>query len=196
VNRPFSESCEQNQADIFATIKPYLQGEILEIASGTGQHAVFFARMMPSIVWQTSDVGANLAGIRAWLEYADLENLLPPLELDVCGGWPVHRYDLIFTANSFHIMDEATVEKTFDGMPRCLESGGKVIAYGPFNYHGGFTSLSNAQFDGWLKQQNRGYGIRDFEWIDRLAKNTGLQLIDDVAMPVNNRILVWQYRTY
>jgi cyclopropane fatty-acyl-phospholipid synthase-like methyltransferase len=166
---------------------------VLEIGSGTGQHAVYFAPELPHLVWQTADVAQHHAGIRVWLEEAALPNVLPPLALDVNQpDWPVERYDAVFSANTLHIMGWPEVEKFFAGVGAVLEPGGVLAVYGPFNYNGAFTSDSNARFDAWLKSRDPASGVRDFEAVDALARAQGLVLQQDVAMPSNNRTLVWQ----
>jgi SAM-dependent methyltransferase len=195
VNLPFSEACEQNKSFIFGVIKPYLHGEVLEIGSGTGQHAVFFAAQVPQLRWQTSDLESNLSGIEGWVADSGSNNLLPPIALDVRADWPERQYDLVYSANCFHIMDKSTVEKCIEGVGTSLKPGGILAVYGPFNYAGDFTSPSNARFDTFLKARDPASGIKDFEWLDDLAKEANLQLVEDVAMPENNRCLVWQKRT-
>lgn len=193
-NKPYSESCDQNWRPIFAVIQPILQNSkrLLEIGSGTGQHAVYFAPELPNLVWQTSDCREYLPGIKLWLAECEADNILPPLELDVQGDWPIEKYDAIFSANTLHIMHMPEVEAFFKGVGERLEQGGQLLVYGPFNYNGQYTSQSNAQFDIWLKQRDPLSGIRHFEEVCQLASETGLQLIEDFAMPANNRILYWQ----
>jgi len=195
VNLPFSEASEQNKSFIYDVIKPYLHGEVLEIGSGTGQHAVFFAGQAPQIRWQTSDLEPNLSGIEGWIADSGLNNLLPSIALDVLGDWPERRFDLVYSANCFHIMDKTAVEKCIEGVGACLKQRGILAVYGPFNYAGNFTSPSNARFDAFLKARDPTSGIKDFEWLDDLANEVNLQLVEDVAMPENNRCLVWQKRT-
>jgi cyclopropane fatty-acyl-phospholipid synthase-like methyltransferase len=167
---------------------------VLEIGSGTGQHAVYFARALPATIWQTSDVEGALPGIRMWLDEAALPSLPPPLPLDVNGDWPQTRFDAAFTANTLHIMGWPEVEKCFAGLDRVLEPRAMLVIYGPFNYGGRFTSDSNRVFDEWLKRQSPVSGVRDFEAVDALAKAVRFELVDDHAMPANNRLLVWARR--
>ena len=195
MNLPFSEASEQNKAFIFDVIKPYLHGEVLEIGSGTGQHAVFFAGQVPQLHWQTSDLESNLPGIEDWIADSGSTSLLPPIALDVLADWPERQFDLVYTANCFHIMDKTAVAKCIEGAGACLKADGILLVYGPFNYAGNFTSPSNARFDAFLKARDPASGIKDFEWLDDLANEANLQSVDDVAMPENNRILVWQKRT-
>lgn len=194
---PFSEACVRNRAPIlevlraaFATVKT-----ALEIGSGTGQHAVYFAQHLPHLTWQTSDaeVEAHHPGIKAWIEASGLTNVRHPLALDVRQTpWPLTAADAVFSANTLHIMDSASVEAFFAGVGRVLGVGGMLAVYGPFNYDGKFTSASNAQFDAALRARGVGSALRDFEAIDALAQGFGFGLIRDVAMPANNRTLVWR----
>lgn len=196
-SKPFAPACERNQGPILEVLRQYFSDRrrVLEIGSGTGQHAVFFAPALPQATWQTSDVAENLPGIRMWLEEAALSNLPAPLTLDVTGQWPDTPFDAIFSANSLHIMPWSAVEKFFAGVARVLEPGGMLAVYGPFNYHGSYTSDSNREFDGWLKQRSALSGIRDFEAVDRLANEIGCELVKDHTMPANNRLLIWRRQT-
>ena len=197
-NKPFSESSEQNKAVIYDAIEPYLLDgiEVLEIGSGTGQHAVHFAAMTPSIIWQTSDLAENLPAINAWINDSQLSNLPEPLELDVNSPWVDRSYELMFSANTFHIMNQDAVEQFLLRCTGCLIAGGHLIVYGPFNYQGGYTSPSNEQFDGWLKARDPQSGIKHFEWANAIASESGLQLVSDIAMPSNNRTLIWRHETF
>ncbi len=194
-DKPFSESCVQNREPILAILREVFadRRNVLEIGSGTGQHAVYFGAELPHLRWQTADVPQNHAGIRLWLAEAGLANVLPPLALDVNRtDWRGGRYDAVFSANTLHIMGWPEVEKFFDGVGEVLEPGGVLAVYGPFNYNGAFTSESNARFDAWLKARDPASGVRDFEAVDALARAQGLLLQRDVAMPANNRTLVWR----
>ncbi len=193
--KPFSESCEQNRAPILEVLREAFGGRrnVLEIASGTGQHAVYFGQALPHLRWQTSELPHNHAGILAWLDEAKLVNVLPPLDLDVnAASWPQASFDAVFNANTVHILAWAAVERLFSGIGQVLQSDGIVCMYGPFNYGGQFTSESNRGFDAWLKSRDPDRGVRDIEAIDRLAAAQGLRLVRDVAMPSNNRTLIWQ----
>jgi SAM-dependent methyltransferase len=191
--KPFSESCERNKAPILASLREVFSqpARILEIGSGTGQHAVHFGAALPHLLWQTSDLPANHAGIRAWLDEAALPNVLAPIVLDVNGPWPMHHYEGVFTANTLHIVSWALAQKLIAGAARVLEKGGRLAIYGPFNYGGTFTSDSNARFDDWLKNRDPVSGIRDFEAVMKCAEINGLHLHADHAMPANNRLLVF-----
>lgn len=193
MSKPDAPSCERNREPILAVLRDHFtdRRKVLEIGSGTGQHAIHFAAAMPHLTWQTSDRLENLPGIRAWLEAATLPNTPAPLELDVMGVWPPLRYDAIFSANTLHIMGWVEVERIFASLPEVMTGDAKLVTYGPFNYGSRFTSESNAAFDAWLKQSGAHQGIRDFEAVDALAGQAGLTLIEDRAMPSNNRCLVW-----
>lgn len=193
--KPFSEPCERNKEPILAILRELFADRrvVLEIGSGTGQHALHFARALPHLVWQTSDLPANHAGIRAWLAEAALANTPAPIALDVDADvWPVATVDAIFCANTIHIISWPFVARMFEGIGRVLADGGLLVLYGPFNYKRQFTSESNARFDVWLKNRDPVSGIRDFEKVDALARAQGLRLFGDHEMPANNRTLVWR----
>ena len=194
MTKPFAPSCERNQGPILEVLQRHLGTtcRVLEIGSGTGQHAVHFAAAMPWLAWQCSDRADNLSGIAAWRDEAALANTPPAIELDVDGPWPGNGFDAVFTANSLHIMGWPQVEAFFAGVGKVLQEDGLLIVYGPFNYGGDFTSDSNRAFDQWLKDRDPASGIRDFEVVDALARAIGLALVEDNAMPANNRALVWQ----
>lgn len=192
--KPFSESSEQNKESILHVLKRYYHDvtSVLEIGSGTGQHAVFFAKQFPSLKWITSDQQQYHAGIKMWLDEADLKNLTGPLILNVNQEhWQDGKVDAVFSANTVHIMDWLSVVNMFTGIGRILNNNGIFCLYGPFNYNGSFSSESNARFDQWLKQRDPLSGVRDFEALNVLAKKSGLTFVDDVEMPENNRVLIW-----
>lgn len=196
--KPFAESSEQNKQVILAIIQPLFSKlkRVLEIASGTGQHAVYFSQVMPDLNWQPSDLENALPGIQSWVNESGLENLNQPLALDVSSiNWPQQTFDAIFSANSLHIMSQQHVKDFFSNVDRVLDKNGLITVYGPFNYQGQFTSESNQHFDAWLKSRNPDSGIKEFEWCNQLAENAGFKLIEDHEMPQNNRILIWQKTT-
>jgi len=191
--KPFSESSAENQEPILAILRQTFSSvrQVLEIGSGTGQHAVHFARHLPHLTWQSSELAPNLPGVRLWLEEAALPNTPPPLELDVNRQpWPIAPVDGVFTANTLHIVSWPEVERMVQGAGQALLPGGVMCIYGPFNYGGAFTAPSNARFDAWLKARDPASGIRDAEAVCALAEQHGLHLEADHAMPVNNRTLV------
>lgn len=193
-DKPFAPSCERNKGPILDVLRPRLAAarEVLEIGSGTGQHAVHFAAALPHLIWQTSERAAELCGLRAWLDEAALPNTPPPLALDVAADWPARRFDAVFSANTLHIMSWSEVEALFAQLPQALRPAAQLIVYGPFNYGGRHTSPSNAAFDQWLQARAPHMAIRDFEAVDALAQQAGLRLIEDREMPANNRCLVWR----
>jgi len=192
--KPFSAASERNREPILAVLREHFadRRHVLEIGSGTGQHAVHFAAAMPQLVWQTSDRDENHEGILFWLKDAALPNVKAPLSLDVTGAWPAGRYDAAYSANTLHIMSWQEVEQFFAKLPQVLADNAVLVIYGPFNYGGRFTSESNAAFDAALRAAVPHRGIRDFEAVDALAQAAGLHLVKDHAMPANNRCLVWQ----
>lgn len=193
--KPWSEACERNRGPILEVLRGAFAGatQVLEIGSGTGQHAVFFAGALPHLVWQPSDRPEHLSGIAAWREEAGLSNLRAPLALDVDAGvWPVAGCDAVFSANTLHIMSWASVENFFRGVARVLQSGGVLAVYGPFSYGGCHTAESNAQFDAFLRARDPLSGIRDFEAVNMLARSHGLVFGGDHALPANNRVLTWR----
>ncbi|MDI9238145.1 DUF938 domain-containing protein [Lysobacter sp. LF1] len=197
---PNAPACERNRDPILAVLQRHFadRREVLEVGSGTGQHAVYFAAAMPWLRWQCSDRADALHGIGLWIDEAALPNTPVPVELDVANGpWPRAgtaggRFDSVFSANTLHIMGWPEVESFFAGLGDVLADDATLVVYGPFNYDGSYTSDSNRDFDGWLKARDPRSGIRGFEAVDALARAIGLELAEDVAMPANNRCLVWR----
>lgn len=193
--KPYSGSCDENRGPILKVLKQELSNRrrLLEIGSGTGQHAVYLAGEFPELVWQTSEVRDMHEGIHAWLAEAGAPpNILPPLCMDVCNDtWPDARYDAAFSANTVHIISWPQTQCLFSGMGKVLEPGGIFCLYGPFNYNGNYTSESNEEFDEWLKIRDPLSGIRDFEALNALASEAGMEFRKDYEMPANNRILTW-----
>lgn len=191
--KPFAPACERNREPILHYLRSIFADvdQVLEVGSGTGQHAVFFAEHLPHLQWLPSDRAENISGIAAWREDAQLPNLKAPLVLDVDKTWPLQTVSAIFSANTLHIMGWSQVLRFFDAIARHLADGGVLAVYGPFNYQGRYTSDSNAQFDQWLKTQSAHSAIRDFEAVNALAQEAGLVLVADHAMPANNRLLHW-----
>lgn len=193
MEKPDAPACARNREPILAVLREHFadRRSLLEIGSGTGQHAIFFAAALPHLTWQTSERPENLAGIQAWLNDAALPNTPAPLLLDVNQVWPSGRFDAVFGANILHIMRWDEVERMFAHLPEIMTADAKLIVYGAFNYSGRFISESNAAFDASLKQRSSHQGIRDFEAVNALAARAGLRLAEDRAMPSNNRCLVW-----
>lgn len=194
MGKPFSQASENNKRPILDVLVRHLGDvtDVLEVGSGTGQHAVFFGEALPHLRWQTSDRSENHAAIRQWLEDSALPNVSSPLDLDVTREpWPVASVPAVFSANTVHIMGWPAVQDFIRGVGRILEPGGLFLLYGPFNYGGTYTSDSNARFDEWLMSRDPESAIRDFEAVDAEARQAGLRLVEDNAMPANNRLLVW-----
>jgi cyclopropane fatty-acyl-phospholipid synthase-like methyltransferase len=192
--KPFAPACERNRDPILGVLRTRFADcrTVLEVGSGTGQHAVHFAAALPWLSWQCADLPQQLPGIRQWLDEAGLANTPPPIALDVHGPWPSGPWDAVFSANVLHIVDWPGVEAFFAGVGRVLGSTGVLVVYGPFNEGGAYTSASNRDFDGWLKARDPRSGIRDVEAVQALAVQAGLRAVDDVPMPANNRCLVWR----
>jgi hypothetical protein len=191
---PYSQSCENNKAIIGQHLQALFadRRQVLEIASGTGQHATFFAGQLTWLTWQPTEVPANLAVLEPRCSHYEGSNLTEPLPLDVSvRPWGVAVPDAVFTANSLHIMPFSSVQALFLELGLRAAAGVLLVVYGPFNYGGQYTSDSNAQFDRWLFQAHPDSAIRDFEEVDLLARTAGFSLQGGNAMPANNRLLVW-----
>jgi cyclopropane fatty-acyl-phospholipid synthase-like methyltransferase len=189
-----SDASERNKEPILRVIAGELAGRrnVLEIGSGTGQHAVYFAANLPDISWQPSDTGDYLPALRERLRQEGGANLRQVVELDVRDRpWPLDPVDAIFSANTLHIMSWSSVQEFFRGVGEVLATHGVLCVYGPFRYGGRYTSESNGTFDNYLRTRDPESGIRDFEAVDELARQQGLELVADHAMPANNQILVW-----
>ena len=194
---PFSQSCESNKSPILTVLEKALASSqrVLEIGSGTGQHAVFFAEHLPHLFWQPSDQGDYLTGLKQRLTQFPADNLGEALELDVTRGWPQEKFDAIFTANTCHIMSWDQVKLMLHGISKILTDGGRLCIYGPFNREGKYTSDSNAAFDQMLRQRDSLSGIRNLEAMEEQAVREGINLVEVHKMPANNLLLEF-HRTY
>ena len=193
--KPFCEASDRNKDAILGVLRGAFSPcrRVLEIASGTGQHAVYFAAELTHLIWMTSELPPQHAGIRAWIEEVNLPNISLPLNLDVNESrWPIDSVDGVFSANTAHIMSWSSIESMFEGVGRVLEPDGVFALYGPFKYDDRHTSASNGRFDEVLRARDPSSGIRDFELLDALAVRCGMQLAEDHEMPANNRTLVWR----
>jgi SAM-dependent methyltransferase len=192
--KPFSEACERNKGPILEVLREAFADRraVLEVGSGTGQHALHFARSLPHLTWQPGDVATNLPGLQAQFAGTDSPNLQPPVVLDLDEDWPPLGCEALFSANTLHIVSWPQVQRFFRHAGEQLPPGGVLAVYGPFNYGGRFSSPSNAHFDAMLRARDPDSGIRDFEAVDALAREQGFVLTRDVAMPANNRTLVWR----
>ncbi len=189
-----SPSCERNKEPILAVLREILSvpGLVLEIGSGSGQHAVHFARGLPHVEWQPTDVADNLPSISAWRDEAGLVNLREPLALDLFSDrWPVAAAQAVVCINTIHIVSWEAVERLFVGAGRLLSLGGVMYVYGPYRYADRPLEPSNEEFDRWLKARDSASGVRLFEDVNRLAGQNGLMLAGDRAMPANNRSIWW-----
>ena len=187
-------SCERNKDVIAQVLREVLPraGTVLEIGSGTGQHAAYFAAQLPHLMWQPTDLLENLPSIRAWRDEAQAPNLREPVELDVFARcWPVKRADAVVCINAIHIVAWEGVVNLFAGVGRVLAPGGVFYVYGAYRYADRPLEPSNEDFDRWLKARDPRSGIRDFEAVNALATNAGLILTGDRAMPANNRSIWW-----
>lgn len=194
--KQFAEHCERNRGPILEILKRVFadRTSLLEIGSGTGQHAAYFAPGLPQLRWQPSDLAPNLPSIAAWAAEAGAPNLRAPIELDVDRPFPPVEADAVFSANTCHILSWPRVERMFAGIGALLPAGGVLAVYGPFNYGGKPTAGSNARFDAWLRGRDPASGLRDAEAVVALARRHGMELKEDNAMPANNRLLVWRRR--
>jgi len=191
---PSSPACERNRDPILAVLREQFadRTQVLEIGSGTGQHAGYFAAALPHLRWQATERQEHLPNLVTGIAAAELRNTPEPVALDVNDAvWPAGRYDALFSANTLHIMSWPEVKRLFAKSGTVLAGDARIVIYGPFNYGGQFTSASNAAFDAWLKAQAPHRGIRDFEAVDALARGAGFFLEADIAMPANNRCLAW-----
>lgn len=193
--KPFAESSEQNKEAILEILKIEFAGSlnVLEIGSGTGQHAVYFSEQLPQLHWTCSDLEDNHAGINMWLNEAKRDNISGPLRLDAREKWPTDlSFDAVFSANAIHIMSWEAVKGMIRNVGQLLETDGKLCLYGPFMYDGEHTAESNARFDIWLKNRDAMSGVRDVSEMKPYMSEQRLELVMDYEMPVNNRILIWQ----
>lgn len=196
MNKPFAPACERNQGPIYSVLKQYInEGNLLEVGSGTGQHAVYMAKEFPRINWVCTDVEENHSAIQAWLTEASLPNLSGPRTLKVGrDDFPDKRpYQYVFSANTLHIMTWKEAKTLFKLLGKRLREGSLVFFYGPFNYDGNYTSESNKNFDAWLAQEySASSSIRNFEDVLASMQKNGFKLLKDHEMPANNRLLVFE----
>jgi len=191
---PYSAAAARNRDPIRAVLARYFDapGTVLEIGSGTGQHAVYLAAQLPHLTWRASDQAEALDGLAARLQ-AEAPGLAAPERLDVHDRpWPLTAVDYVFSANTAHILDWAGVEALFQGIGTVLRPGGRFALYGPFAYDGEHTGPGNQAFDAALRRQGQGSGIRDVRALEPLARSVGLEWLADEAMPADNRTLIWR----
>ena len=196
MEKPFSAACERNRLPILKVLQGLIKPDtrrLLEIGSGTGQHAVYLAPHFSHMIWVTSDVKENLPGIRMWLDESGAPNIIGPGQFRVGEDeFPNGDFDVVFTANTFHIMPWHECLDLMDMFGMNLRAQALVLIYGPFNYHNKFTSPSNEEFDRALKDRHPQMGIRDFEDVHKNMVLNGFNLEGDHEMPANNRLLVFR----
>jgi len=194
MKKPFAAAADENKEAIAAVLLTELANanHIIEIGSGTGQHAIHFSKLLPHLTWHCSDQSSHIAGIQLWLESAGLNNTPPAFVLDVSQDWPKQIYDAAYAANIAHIMHWPEIEDLFAGLSTILGHGAYFYLYGPFSFDTKFSSQSNQAFDQFLRQQDPHSGLRDKNELDQLALKHGLIAAASWAMPTNNHILSWQ----
>lgn len=189
---PFSEACERNKGPILEVLRTAFAAciQVLEIGSGTGQHAVHFAAHLTHLTWHPTEQLAYLADLASRVKLEGTRNLRPPTLLDVKQSvWPLRSVDAVYSANTLHIMGWPEVEAMFHGIDAVLSPHGVVCIYGPFRYAGRYTSDSNRDFDQMLKERDPASGLRDLTDIGALAERHALRLRVDHDLPANNRLL-------
>ena len=191
-NKLFSQACEHNKQPIAELLQTGFSepGLIVEIGSGSGQHAVYMASVLPHIAWQPTDMGETLSSIEAYRRESGLNNIKPALTMNVLDTtWPITKADGVFSANTAHIMSWPAVEAMFKGVAKLLAQGKPFCLYGPFNDNGEFTSEGNIRLDAWARSVYPGSGIRDVGKVCGFAEQCGFMLLHDHTMPANNRLL-------
>ena len=191
---PFSAACERNKDPILDVLRVAFadRAQVLEIGSGTGQHAQYFAGQLTHLTWHPTEQLAYLQDLGARVKLARIRNLRPPTLLDVRQSvWPVRQVDAVFTANTLHIMSWPEVIAMYHGIGGVLAPGGVLCVYGPFRYQGRYTSESNREFDRTLQERDPQSGLRDVEAVSLLAGEYGMRLMADHDLPAFNRLLVF-----
>lgn len=196
MEKPYSAACERNQEPILEILQQVIlpsDRRLLEVGTGTGQHAVYFAPHFPQLEWHPTDLSENLPGMKLWFQEARVPSIQKPVRLDVGkDDFPKLKFDVVFTANTFHIMHWKECKSFMKLLGNRLREGSRFIVYGPFKYDGKYTSESNSEFDNSLKERDPLMGIRSFEDIHNSMIKNGFELLDDFEMPANNRMLVFQ----
>ena len=191
----FSQAAENNKVAILEVLTEWLSNDalVLEVGSGTGQHAIHFSAALPAVGWQPTDRSDVLSTLTNNIAAHGTPNVRPPICLDLSfDEWPSEKVDCVYSANVIHIVNETLGENLITGAAQQLTESGILALYGPFKYQGEFTTPSNAEFDSWLKERDPQSGVRDFEWISELSKDSGLSLIEDRSMPANNQFLAFR----
>jgi len=195
MNKPFSQSADNNKEPILKQLQRELSAGqvVLEIGSGTGQHACFFASAFPEVLWQATELEHNIPTIRQWMSEHQRKNLLDAKTLDINDHpWPTTTADVCYTCNTFHIVSMDSVCSIFTGSKAVLKNSGKLCVYGPFSINGKHISPSNQQFDEYLRASDRASGVRDLTELDEIAQRSGFNPCRYTAMPANNFFVVWE----
>ncbi|MGD1989570.1 MAG: DUF938 domain-containing protein [Pseudomonadales bacterium] len=193
----YSPAAEKNKGPILEALRERvpLRAHVLEVGSGSGQHALHFTEALPKLRWQPTERSDGLTALAANLAAAGRATILPPLALDLASGpWPAGPFDAVYAANVMHIVSELLGETLLRGAASVLREGGQLLLYGPYKFGGTFTTESNAEFDQWLKARDPRSGVREFEAVARVAETAGLELVDNRAMPSNNQLLCFRRR--
>ena len=188
----YSPAAEKNKGPILEARRERLplRARVLEVGSGSGQHALHFTEALPKLRWQPTERPDGLTALAANLAAVRRTTILPPLALDLAAGpWPSGPFDAVYAANIMHIVSEPLGEALLRGAASVLREGGQLLLYGPYKFGGTFTTESNAEFDRWLKAQDPASGVREFEAVARVAETAGLEVADNRAMPSNNQLL-------
>ena len=191
----FSQAADNNKTPILNTLSEWLSNDelVLEIGSGSGQHAIHIAKALQKIRWQPTEHPRALQSLINNISSFGSPNIKAPESLDLAAvEWPTESVDCVYSANVIHIIDETLGRRLIETAAKSLRAGGLFALYGPFKYQGDFTTTSNAEFDDWLKDRNTSSGIRDFEWVIRLAQDSGLTFMEDRSMPANNQFLAFR----
>jgi len=194
-DKPFAPAAERNKAAILEVLRDELvDGDrVLELGSGTGQHLVHFAKALPSVAWQPSDLRPALPGIRQWVDEAGCSNVQPPIELDIAATeWIVDKVDVCYTANTLHIVSWPLVVRLFARCAESLVGNGRLYVYGPFVFNGEHISENNRRFDAILRATDAESGIRDLSALDKLAVGHGFTPAHVTPMPANNHLLLYR----
>ena len=194
MTEPFADATVKNRQPIVEQLKKLLRSssKVLEVGSGTGQHAVWFAPRLPWLTWLPSDLPINLFGIERWIKDFPSDNLAQPIALNVSEGWPKTEHDVIFSANTAHIMQPQEVKKMIVNGAESLPSRGLFCLYGPFIFGNTALAKSNIKFNKKLQDLHPSMGIRKFHDLNMLALAGSMKLLEIVSMPANNHLIVWQ----
>ena len=198
MEKPFIGAADRNKKYILEQLIELFSDcdSVLELGSGTGQHAVYFVDELRHLLWQPSDLSARLPGIAAWCGESPANNLLPPIELDI-RDWPKlgQKYHAIFASNLVHYIEKRYLRVFFEESRKVLESGGILVLYGPFKQYNNYSSPADMQLDLMLRSENESFGIRTLEELVQVAGQQGMDLFKLISMPANNKLVCWKERS-